>query len=112
MSATAGHKRAPSTGKNVMDPQSDMFVNEIFSAQQKDNLFKNQNKRAQSLERAAAIHSSGNPGMNSMNRGTPLSLMENSFNGQDLNQEIIYQKKTGLKYQIDNGNFGPTTGSV
>ena len=35
----------------------------------KDNLYKGQNKRSQSVERANVIHSSGTPGLNSLSRG-------------------------------------------
>jgi hypothetical protein len=75
------NKRAPSTGRNV--PEG-LGQNEILN----ENLYKN-NKRAQSLERAAAVHSSGNPVMNSLIRGQPTTVgadfIGSGMNGQNIN---------------------------
>jgi hypothetical protein len=65
------NKRAPSTGRNgVEGPGQNEIMNE--------NFYKN-NKRAQSLERAA-VHSSGNPGLNSLIRGQPTGGVTDSYN--------------------------------
>jgi hypothetical protein len=66
-------KRAPSTGRNGVQVGDDFVPNE--------NFYKN-NKRAQSLERAAAVHSSGNPGLNSLSRGTPMGALDSFNSGQ------------------------------
>jgi|TARA_B110000285_G_scaffold142365_1_gene159142 hypothetical protein len=43
--------------------------NSLNNGTLKDNIYKGQGKRSQSVERAAAIHSSGTPGLNSLSRG-------------------------------------------
>jgi hypothetical protein len=67
------NKRAPSTGRNGVDG---LGQNELVN----ENFYKN-NKRAQSLERAAAVHSSGNPGLNSLVRGQSTGVGAESFSG-------------------------------
>ena len=76
-----GHfnKRAPSTGRNGNEHHEMNFQgnengphslnNSLNNGTLKDNLYKGQGKRSQSVERAAAIHSSGTPGLNSLSRG-------------------------------------------
>ena len=61
------NKRAPSTGRNGVNFDGQEIQNDAF--------YKN-NKRAQSLERAAAVHSSGNPGLNSLGRGNPINALD------------------------------------
>ena len=74
------HKRVPSTGRNGVNLETPQDLN--------DNFYKN-SKRAQSLERSAAVHSSGNPGLNSLGR--------NPMAAQDFNYapdvDISFQKK-------------------
>ena len=68
------NKRAPSTGRNGVTIEGQNEFNDSF--------YKN-NKRAQSLERAAAVHSSGTPGLNSLSRGTPVGVLDSFSTGMN-----------------------------